>query len=281
MTPRLPRSPSFRCSDHARATELALQQDQLRRLGQKSRLSHADKAAEEPRPSVRRHAAGELCTASQQRRAGASGHAVGRQLLFYMLALQWQSIALQKKQASPDGDTLPDDGDDWLPSGARQPAAEDAQPELVPQLLAMQGPAAVAWKLVADAACTEEQIDAVALFALSLRKRFDGRPDKTTHLRPMAPATGNRRVVCLGGGGVGKTRTLSKVVEPMAITYFGEQGYLGKGAVQPRGPQPWAARQDDALLQRIAHGGLPADRQAALDPADAEEAGPPDRHNRC
>jgi hypothetical protein len=48
------------------------------------------------------------------------------------------------------------------------------------------------------------------------------------HLLPVAPATGNHRAVWLGGGGVGKTRTLSKVVEPMAITYFGEQGYLGK-----------------------------------------------------
>ena len=83
----------------------------------------------------------------------------------------------------------------------------------MPQVLGMQGPAAIAWKLVTDAACTEEQL---------------GRPDKTAHPRPVAPATGNHRVVCLGGGGVGKTRTLSKVVEPMAITYFGDQGYLGK-----------------------------------------------------
>ena len=88
----------------------------------------------------------------------------------------------------------------------------------------MQGPAAVAWKLVTDAECTEEQIDAVALFALCLQKRFDARPDKTTHLLPVVSATGNHRAVWLGGGGVGKTRTLSKVVEPMAITYFGEQG---------------------------------------------------------
>ena len=32
----------------------------------------------------------------------------------------------------------------------------------------------------------------------------------------------------LGGGGVGKTHTLSRVIEPMAITYFGEGGYLAK-----------------------------------------------------
>eukprot|EP00959_Pyramimonas_sp_CCMP1952_P155982 3262602-Pyramimonas_sp.AAC.1 len=65
----------------------------------------------------------------------------------------------------------------------------------------MQGPAAVAWKLVTDAECTEGQIDAVALFALSLQKRFDGGPDKTTHLLPAASATGNHRAIWLGGGG--------------------------------------------------------------------------------
>ena len=34
---------TFPLQDHARATELALQQNQLQRLGQKSRLSYADK----------------------------------------------------------------------------------------------------------------------------------------------------------------------------------------------------------------------------------------------
>ena len=90
---------------------------------------------------------------------------------------------------------MADAGDDWLPSGAPQPAAEDAQPELVPQPLAIQGPAAVVWKLVTDAECTAEQIDAVALFALSLQKHVDGRPDKTTHLLPVVSATGNHRAV--------------------------------------------------------------------------------------
>ena len=57
--------------------------------------------------------------------------------------------------------------DSWMPSGAPQPA----EPELVPLPLAMQGAAAVAWKLLTDATCTEEQIDAVALLALSKQKR--------------------------------------------------------------------------------------------------------------
>ena len=39
-------------------------------------------------------------------------------------------------------------------------------------------------------------------------------------------AAGNHRVVWLGGGGVGKTRTLKLVVEPLAIAFFGDDGYL-------------------------------------------------------
>ena len=60
----------------------------------------------------------------------------------------------------------------------------------------------VAWKLLQDASCTEEQIDAVALLALSLQKRFDARPDKKTHLCPVAIPDNNHRAVWLGGGGV-------------------------------------------------------------------------------
>ena len=59
--------------------------------------------------------------------------------------LQRQSIALQKKQPSPDEETVPDAAHDRLPSGTHQRDDDDAQPELVPQPLAMQGPAAV-WR---------------------------------------------------------------------------------------------------------------------------------------
>ena len=89
-----------------------------------------------------------------------------------------------------------------MPSGAPQPA----EPELVPLPLAMQGLAAVALKLLTDATCTEEQIDAVALLALSMQKRFDARPDKSSILLPVATRTNNHRAVWLGGGGVGKIR---------------------------------------------------------------------------
>ena len=65
----------------------------------------------------------------------------------------------------------------------------------------------------------------MALLALSLQKRFDARPDKATHFLPVATAENNHRAVWLGGGGVGKTHTLTEVVEPLAVTYFGESGY--------------------------------------------------------
>ena len=89
----------------------------------------------------------------------------------------------------------------------------------------MQGPAAVALKLLTDATCTEEQIDAVALLALSMQKRFDARPDKSSILLRVATPTNNHRAVWLGGGGVGKTPTLCKVVQPLAQTFFGPGGY--------------------------------------------------------
>ena len=115
----------FPLRDHARATELALQQDQLQRLGQKSRLSYADKQLK----NLDRAYGGMLqASFAQPATSGAREH-LGTRLddcFFDMLALQRQSIALQKKQASPDGETLPDTGDDWLPSSAPQPAAEDA-----------------------------------------------------------------------------------------------------------------------------------------------------------
>jgi hypothetical protein len=115
-----------------------------------------------------------------------------------------------------------DDGDAFLPNSS---ASQPAEPAIVPLPLAVQGPAAVAWKLCIDAKCTEEQIDAVALLALSLQKRFDARPDKSTVRLPLATAANNHRAVWLGGGGVGKTRTLQLVVQPLAETYFGPEGY--------------------------------------------------------
>ena len=88
-----------------------------------------------------------------------------------MIALQKQTIALAKKQLSTEVERDEDEqNDSWMPSGAPQAA----EPEWAPLPLAMQGPAAVALKLLTDATCTEEQIDAVALLALSMQKAVLG-----------------------------------------------------------------------------------------------------------
>ncbi len=230
---------------------LSLQKDQVQRADRKSRLSYADKQL-----TNLDRAYGRMLQASieQPASSGAREH-LGTRLddnFFDMLALQRQTVELKKKQASPDGISVPDAEDDWLPGGAPQHDAEDAQPELVPQPLATQGPAAVAWKLVTEAQCAEEQIDAMASFALSLQKRFDHRPNKTPHVLPVASATGNHRAAWLGGGGVGKTRTLSTVVEPMAVAYFGEQSYLAKAqsnrAAQNLGPRGRTIHASSGLL---------------------------------
>ena len=132
------------------------------------------------------------------------------------LALQKQSIALAKKQLNADDVTVDDFGDAWMSNSGYQQDEEERDVEVVPLPLALQGPGAVAWQLLQDASCTEEQIDAVALLALSLQKRFDARPDKKTLLCPVATPDNNHRAVWLGGGGVGKTHTLTKVL-PMNV----------------------------------------------------------------
>ena len=110
----------------------------------------------------------------------------------------------------------------------------------------------VAWQLVKDAQCTEEQIDAVALLALALQKRFDARPDKNTHFLPVATADNSHRAVWLGGGGVGKTHTLTQVVEPLAVAYFGEASYAAAAqsnhAAQNLGPRGRTLHTANGLL---------------------------------
>ena len=82
------------------------------------------------------------------------------------LALQTCRINLLKKDQGGDADHA----DEPLEvSGA---PTEEPEAILVPLPLILQGPAAVAWKLRTDAQSTEEQIDAVALLALSLQKVF-------------------------------------------------------------------------------------------------------------
>ena len=165
-----------------------------------------------------------------------------------MIALQKCTIELAKKQEAPDDDANEDDFN--MPSSASQPA----EPQLVPVSLANQGPAVVALKLLTDSSRTEEQIDAVALVALSMQKRFEKRPDKSSNRLPVATSSNNHRALWLGGGGVGKTDTLLQVVEPLAETYFGPEGYCAtahaNAAAQNLGAKGRTLYSANGLLMR-------------------------------
>ena len=82
----------------------------------------------------------------------------------------------------------------------------------------------MAWHLLQKAGATEEEIDAVSLLALSLEKRFKNIMDTSSVRLPVATPTENHVALWLGGGVVVKTRTLREVVEPLAVTFFGENG---------------------------------------------------------
>ncbi len=221
--------------DHDAAIMLAFQQEHLEELESKFRLSHEDKQL--------RALAATYAALHQARRGIGDGGARHSTSLAYkadyndMLALQTQNLKLAKRRLDDDAEL----GDEKESASASHSAAEDPLPTLVPLPLALQGPGQVAWKLLQDAGCTEEQVDAVALLALSMERRFLSRPDKATHRLPVATTENNHRAVWLGGGGVGKTFTLCKVVEPLSVTYYGPHGYLAEAhansAVQNLGPR--------------------------------------------
>ena len=165
-----------------------------------------------------------------------------------LFSLQKARIEAMRKTVAMEVDGE-DENDDCF-TGVFQPRNEESK--IVPLPLAQQGPAALAWHLLQEINATSEQIDAVSLFALSLQRRFDSRPDKTSLLLPIATATGNHEALWLGGGGVGKTRTLTQVVEPMAVTYFGKNGYLATAqanhAAQQLGPRGRTLHTANGLL---------------------------------
>ena len=236
--------------DHRMAIHIALQQGALESSRSKTRLSKSDKDLQKLDDAY-----GPMMRQTFALHGVSLGEMTGihfKDKFGDMLALQRSSIALAKKQINGGDVTVDDCGDAWLPGGAHQPADEDTGVAIVPLPLAMQGPAAAAWQLLQDAQSTEEQIDAVSLMARSLQQRFDARPDKTTHFLPVATPDNNHRAAWLGGGGVGKTHTLTKVVEPLGITYFGANGYAAAAqanhAAQNLGPRGRTLHASNGLL---------------------------------
>ena len=118
----------------------------------------------------------------------------GGESLKVMLARQKRNIELAKKTQGIAG------GDDagGVGGGHEDPVGGVPRPaelELAPLDMLTQGPQVVALRLAREANCAEEQMDAVALLAHSLQKRFERRPDKTTHGRPVATRDNNHRAI--------------------------------------------------------------------------------------
>ena len=153
----------------------ALQRHDLQTIEFKSRLSYSDKQLQ-----LLDRAYGAILSQNFAKQNVASNDLLGTSLREKhgdMMALQTHTIRLMKQQGNPDENQVEDADDAWLPDGgAAQPTSADITAKVVPLPVALQGPAAAAWQLVSDASCTEEQIDAVALLALSLQKRFDAGP---------------------------------------------------------------------------------------------------------
>ena len=133
---------------------------------------------------------------------------------------------------------------------------EEQEPFLVPLPLVLQGPGAVAWHLLEKAGCTEEQRDAVALLAVDMEDAWRSLPEPPDLQRqPLLPLCGASRVhraLWLGGGGVGKSHTLRQVVEPLAVTFYGPQGYLATAhanqACQNLGPRGRTLHNANGLM---------------------------------
>ena len=168
--------------------------------------------------------------------------------------LQKARIKHAKQQANTGEVQTEEDSGDVNPAEYR--SAEEEPVHEVPMSIVMQGPAACAWHLLCEASCTEEQIDAVALLALDMEKKFRALPaDADLSRQPLLPLSsesGNHRAAWLGGGAVGKTRTMRLVVEPLAVSYWGPQGYLptaqSNHAAQELGPRGRTLHAANALL---------------------------------
>ena len=219
------RVPLHRLADHVAALGIAFRTTDLKAINQKKRLSAADKqllnltAAYKHQLELPFGLDWPEGSSDWQRMQGIflGSEAQGA------IATQRSRISLAKKQISAEPNAS--EAGFAESSGAVQPA-EAAEVMRVPLSLALRGPGVCAWDLVTKASCTEEQIDAVALIAFSLQEKFDKREDLSSPRLPVASSSGNHRALWLGGGGVGKTRTLRRVIEPLATTYFGDDGYL-------------------------------------------------------
>ena len=112
---------------------------------------------------------------------------------------------------------MPVDGEVKLEDSGGRASSKDRVAMVVDANLLMQGPAQFAKQLVIHADSSVEQADAVTFPALAMQQRSDARTiGERQHgqLLSLVSKAHNHPAIWLGGGGVGKTRTLELVVQP-------------------------------------------------------------------
>ena len=132
-----------------------------------------------------------------------------------------------KKQSSTDlDDVVDDEGDSWLPAGASQPAEAEGSATIVPLTLALQRPATYAWHLFI---CCSLHINSRSMQWLCWRWTYRSAPTQYRTKQRTNTQWRNRTTTTEQYGWVAevleKTHTLKLVVEPLTITYFGENGH--------------------------------------------------------
>ena len=143
--------------------------------------------------------------------------------LIHCPAAQDAAIATAKKRLNDI--TVP------ASDGAVQPVSDsnqkDSEPALVDMPIILQGPAKYALHLLQKASCNEEQTDVIALLTSPLQKRWDFKQQQDAVGNQGPPQAlpnnwfkDNCSLLLLGGGGVGKSYILIKVIKPLYMAYF-------------------------------------------------------------
>ena len=245
-------SAALRCAFNTAAYEAALP---------KKKLNDKDRTLLELHAAYGPMLAGDFRFAASATAMNLDGEALGEALCGLQLgadagnALERQRVRIELAKKQQSLSELSEQVDEGASSCAPEPS-EEQEPFLVPLPLVLQGPGKVAWHLLEEAGCTEEQRDAVALLALDMQDAWQALPDAPDlQKQPLLPLCGPSRVhraLWMGGGGVGKSHTLRQVVEPLSVTFYGPQGYLATAqanhACQNLGPRGRTLHNANGLM---------------------------------
>ena len=107
-------------------------------------------------------------------------------------------------------------------------ATAESVASIVPCADIAKGPSYVAWRLLQQACCTEEQVDAIALVAQCMQRQWTNRTDVAQFMLPPVSIKDNCRILFTGGGGCGKTYIINNVLRPLVETFYGRDSFVAQ-----------------------------------------------------